>query len=144
MVLVFAISIICGMIIWPVSAGTHVQVLNPRSQGNSVSHMNTRHGTDHITVMTMNLYVGADVDQILAAQNPAQIPFLVAQAFQKLLATNFFERAEAIADQIQSATIWRCNSMTSACVACAVVARSHLSLRLRFLRAVVRLIANSI
>lgn len=102
MVLVFAISVICGMIIWPVRAGTHVQVLNPRLQGNSVSHMNTRHGADHITVMTMNIYVGADVDQILAAQNPEQIPVLVAMAFQELFATNFFERAAAIADQIQS------------------------------------------
>lgn len=100
-VIVFVISFICGMIVWPVLAGTHAQVLNSARQGNSDSHRNARHGADHITVMTMNLYVGTDVHPILSAQNPAQIPLLVALAFQELLSTNFFERAEAIADQIQ-------------------------------------------
>ena len=103
-VIVFVISVICGMIVLPVCAGTHAQVLNPRLLGNSVGNMDTGHRTaDHLTVMTMNVYVGADVDQILSAQDPTQIPILVALAFQQLLATNFFERAEAIAERIQSA-----------------------------------------
>lgn len=53
-----------------------------------------------ITVMTRNVYVGADVDRIIEAENPEQIPLLVAEAFQQLLATNFPERAEALAQEI--------------------------------------------
>ena len=53
-----------------------------------------------ISVMTWNIYVGTDVDKILAAQNPQEVPVLAAEAFQLLLATNFAERAEAIAKQI--------------------------------------------
>ncbi len=52
------------------------------------------------TVMTWNIYVGADLDKVIAATDPSQIPILVAEAYQTLLATNFPERAEAIADQI--------------------------------------------
>ena len=44
---------------------------------------------------------GADVDVVLAAQSPEQVPVLVAQAFQTLLATNFHERAQALADEIK-------------------------------------------
>jgi endonuclease/exonuclease/phosphatase family metal-dependent hydrolase len=51
--------------------------------------------------MTRNIYVGTDVDVVLAAQNPEQVPVLVAQAFQTLLATNFHERAKALADEIK-------------------------------------------
>lgn len=57
--------------------------------------------SEGLTVMTRNIYVGADVDVVLAAQSPEQVPVLVAQAFQTLLATNFHERAEALADEIK-------------------------------------------
>jgi hypothetical protein len=53
-----------------------------------------------ITVMTRNVYVGADVDYVLAAQDPNEIPVRVAQAFQMLQATNFYERAEALAKEV--------------------------------------------
>lgn len=53
-----------------------------------------------ITVMTRNVYVGTNVDCVLSVQNPAEIPVKVAQAFQLLLATNFYERAEALANEI--------------------------------------------
>ena len=55
----------------------------------------------NVKVMTRNIYVGTDVDVVLAAQNPEQVPVLVAQAFQTLLATNFQERAKALADEIK-------------------------------------------
>lgn len=58
-----------------------------------------RRRSDTITVMTQNVYVGADVDAILAA-DPAQIPVVVALTFQQLLSTGFFERAATIAEQI--------------------------------------------
>lgn len=60
-------------------------------------------GTWGLRVMTRNVYVGADVDAVLAAQDPTQIPVLVAQAFQQLLSTNFPERARALAREIQRA-----------------------------------------
>src|SRR5712691_9631103 len=53
-----------------------------------------------ITVMTLNVYIGANVDRLLAVQDPAELPPLVAEVFQELLATNFPERAAAIADAI--------------------------------------------
>jgi len=53
-----------------------------------------------VKVMTRNVYVGADVDVVLSAQNPEEIPILVAQAFQTLVATNFPERAVALVKEI--------------------------------------------
>jgi len=53
-----------------------------------------------LTVMTRNVYVGTDVDKVLAATNPQQIPFLVAEAFEMLNATNFYERAQSLAREI--------------------------------------------
>jgi endonuclease/exonuclease/phosphatase family metal-dependent hydrolase len=53
-----------------------------------------------ITVMTRNIHVGTDVDRIIEAEHPEDIPLLVAEAFQTLLATNFPERAEAFAREI--------------------------------------------
>ena len=53
-----------------------------------------------LRVMTRNVYVGANVDVVLAAEDPTQVPVLVAQAFQELIATNFPERAQAIASEI--------------------------------------------
>lgn len=53
-----------------------------------------------VTVMTRNIYVGTNVDCVLAAQDPNEIPVRVAQAFQTLIATNFHERAEALANEV--------------------------------------------
>ena len=60
----------------------------------------------HVTVMTRNLYIGADVDPIIeaaAAGLPELIPGLVDQAFQTMMFTNYPERAGAIADEIAAA-----------------------------------------
>lgn len=60
-------------------------------------------GAERITVMSRNLYVGADVDAVIAAlasPDPADdLPALLA-AFQTLQATDFPTRAAAIADEI--------------------------------------------
>ncbi|HHJ52840.1 MAG TPA: hypothetical protein ENJ89_06560 [Caldithrix abyssi] len=56
--------------------------------------------TDMVTVMTRNIYVGTDVDVILSATDPNQIPVLTAQAFQQMQQTNFPERAMALAKEI--------------------------------------------
>jgi len=52
-----------------------------------------------IDVMTANLYLGADIFRVVGV--PAeQIPFVIAEVFGIVQATNFPERAEAIADTI--------------------------------------------
>jgi hypothetical protein len=53
-----------------------------------------------VTVMTRNVYVGTDVDVVLGAVNPNDIPFLVAEVFGVLQFTNFPARAEALANEI--------------------------------------------
>jgi endonuclease/exonuclease/phosphatase family metal-dependent hydrolase len=58
-------------------------------------------GTDPLKVMTWNIYVGTNVDIILGASDPSQVPVLAAEAFQLLLSTDFPARAEAIVDQIE-------------------------------------------
>ncbi len=56
-----------------------------------------------INVMTQNLYLGADIFKVVeAADNPERIPYVVADVFQTVLYTNFWARAEAIADEIAS------------------------------------------
>jgi endonuclease/exonuclease/phosphatase family metal-dependent hydrolase len=60
-----------------------------------------------ITVMTRNLYLGADIFRVVdAAQNPKpenggfDVPIAVGQVYQIMLETNFSARANAIADEI--------------------------------------------
>ena len=55
----------------------------------------------HLVVMSRNIYVGADVDRVLAAESPEAVPGLVSQTFQELLSTNFPVRAVRLADEIQ-------------------------------------------
>ena len=52
-------------------------------------------------VMTWNIYWGTDASKVFSTSNPQEIPVLAAEAYQMLLATNFYERADAIADQIK-------------------------------------------
>lgn len=56
-----------------------------------------------LTVMTRNVYVGTDVDVVLAASDPDEIPFLVAEAFGILQFTDFPVRAELLANEIGAA-----------------------------------------
>jgi hypothetical protein len=53
-----------------------------------------------LVVMTRNVYVGGYIDRILHATNPNEIPFLVAESFMEVVSTNFYLRAEALADEI--------------------------------------------
>lgn len=57
-----------------------------------------------VKVMTRNLYLGADIFRVVAAansENPLAVPMAVKDVFQTMQHTNFVERAEAIADEIQ-------------------------------------------
>ncbi|MFC2141909.1 endonuclease/exonuclease/phosphatase family protein [Acidobacteriota bacterium] len=58
-------------------------------------------GDARVKVMTRNIYVGADVDIILGAQDPNEVPILAAQAFAQMMSTNFPERAVALAKEIK-------------------------------------------
>jgi endonuclease/exonuclease/phosphatase family metal-dependent hydrolase len=60
-------------------------------------------GQAEFTVMTRNIYVGADIDVLMTAPTPNDIPVLAAQAWGSVVATNFAERAEALADEIEAA-----------------------------------------
>lgn len=53
-----------------------------------------------MTVMTQNLYLGADIDPVLNAPSPNEAPIRVAQAWSAILATRFPERAGALAGRI--------------------------------------------
>lgn len=55
-----------------------------------------------ITAMSRNLYLGADIFKVVEAaqENPDSIPDVVADVYQTMLFTNFWARAEAIADEI--------------------------------------------
>lgn len=67
---------------------------------NEPSFDEDRAGSPALDVLTWNAYVGARVEDLLLLQDPNQIPVEVAKLFAKVQATDFAERAEAIADQI--------------------------------------------
>jgi endonuclease/exonuclease/phosphatase family metal-dependent hydrolase len=56
----------------------------------------------HVTVMTQNLYLGADVEPILAAQTPNELFAAVASAWAGVQANDFATRAKAIAAEIDA------------------------------------------
>lgn len=67
---------------------------------------------DKLKVMTRNIYLGADIFPVIATaqeqaalppeqQNPIAIPMAVSEVFQTVQATNFPERAQALADEIE-------------------------------------------
>lgn len=58
-------------------------------------------GPGGLTVMTLNLYIGTDVSKVLSAPSQAEIPVRAAEAFQTLVATNFPERAQTLAELIE-------------------------------------------
>lgn len=61
-------------------------------------------GARGLTVMTRNLYLGGDIFAVAAATSPAQVPLLVTQLWQQIVASNFPERAGAIAEEIAEAS----------------------------------------
>ena len=51
-------------------------------------------GPFKVDVMTRNLYLGARIDAVVAAQSLAEVPGLVAQTWDAMLATDLPERAK--------------------------------------------------
>ncbi len=56
-----------------------------------------------VTVMTRNLYLGTDFNVLLEAPGPQDVPARVSQFFANVQATNYPERAKALADEIEAA-----------------------------------------
>lgn len=71
-----------------------------QSSVDSETFYNFGHGSAAVKVMDWNIYIGTDVDTVLTAEDPSQVPDIVAWAYELLLSTNFPERAQAIANQI--------------------------------------------
>ncbi len=57
------------------------------------------HKASRVKVMTRNLYLGADIFKVATAP-PEDVPDAVAEVYNTMLYTNFWARAEAIADEI--------------------------------------------
>jgi len=70
-----------------------------------------------LTLMTQNLYQGTELEHVLAAQTPEQFAAGVATDYANVIATNFKERADALAAEIvragpalvglQEVALWR-------------------------------------
>ena len=58
--------------------------------------------TRAITVMTRDLYLGADLTPVMDAASPEQIPGAVGEAWNRIVLNDFPARADAIAREIQS------------------------------------------
>jgi endonuclease/exonuclease/phosphatase family metal-dependent hydrolase len=56
-----------------------------------------------ITVMTQNLYIGADIAPVLGAQNPTDLLIALANAQNSIVANDFSARAGAIANEVFNA-----------------------------------------
>lgn len=58
--------------------------------------------TVEVTVMTRNIYLGANIFRLAEAQSFQQVPVVAAQLFATVVATDFPQRAEALADEIEA------------------------------------------
>lgn len=54
-----------------------------------------------IKVMTRNIFLGADLNAFLEVESLEEVPPVVAQALEAVMRTNFPERAQALADEIE-------------------------------------------
>ena len=59
-----------------------------------------RAGSPALSVMTWNIYVGAQLKKLLTVEDPSEIPFKVAEIYGDVLATDFPSRAIATCDAL--------------------------------------------
>jgi endonuclease/exonuclease/phosphatase family metal-dependent hydrolase len=71
------------------------------SDGTAAPEWRAAAAAGELVVMSRNMYVGAPVEPILAA-DPGDVPFRVAEAWATLVATDFPTRATAMAAEIQA------------------------------------------
>ncbi len=74
---------------------------DPNGEEEKLRAFKADEGDGVVKVMSRNVYVGMDVDLILDAEDFKQIPLLAQIAYQQMISTNFNERAEAIALEIE-------------------------------------------
>lgn len=55
-----------------------------------------------VGVMTLNMYIGADLGPLRAVENPKDLPGVVAEVWEQFLATNVTERVKAMAGLIRT------------------------------------------
>jgi endonuclease/exonuclease/phosphatase family metal-dependent hydrolase len=89
----------------------------------AAAHDRYGHNKRQLTVMTQNLYLGSSLERATAATSTSEFVAAVAQIYGTAVATNFPERAEAIADTIaaeepdliglQEVTRWTARSTAS-------------------------------
>jgi len=75
--------------------------INGQQTDEQMAYANGRWGPKKVVVMTRNVYVGADVDKVIGAEDPEDIPGLVYDALLELVSTDFPERAVALAKEIK-------------------------------------------
>ncbi|MER5758030.1 endonuclease/exonuclease/phosphatase family protein [Streptomyces sp. NPDC002082] len=103
---------------WITSSLCALALLAPASIGAaSAAEAEAEGGRTALRVMTRNLYLGADLAPVLAATSPQGLVAAVTAVWANVQATDFPERAEALADEIaesdphlvgvQEAVLWR-------------------------------------
>jgi hypothetical protein len=55
-----------------------------------------------VGVMTLNMYIGADLGPLSAVENPKDLPGVVAEVWEQFLATKITERVKAMAGLIRT------------------------------------------
>ncbi len=70
--------------------------------GSSATDERGDSGAESLTVMTRNVYVGADIFRVVQQTDPLLILAEIAAVYQTTQATNFPARAEVLADEIQA------------------------------------------
>lgn len=89
--------ILAGLATLTACADSTEHVMDPiLPAGGSVSHIGA-HGP---TVMTRNVYLGADLTPIIQAPSPGAVPLIAAEVWARIQATNYPARAGALADEI--------------------------------------------
>jgi len=89
-----------------VMTGCEQQPTSPLGSDMKASGTISKIGSDDVldsgmlTVMTRNMYVGGNVDKILTASDPSEIPELVLVIFQEILSTEIYYRVHLMADEI--------------------------------------------
>ena len=90
----------------PAAAGAHPGKGHAGHHGKSQHHRGQGHGHGHgkrdLTVMTQNMYLGSSLNPALEATTPEAFVEAVARIYATVQYTNFPQRAEAIADEIQA------------------------------------------
>ena len=79
---------------------TEPEACDPNSELAILEDIKTNTEAGVVKVMTRNIYIGADVDIVLAADSLSDIPILAAAAYATLEATDFNKRAIMLADEI--------------------------------------------